>query len=180
MLRNNKGFTLIELLIVIVIIGILAVAVLSAINPIEQINKAKDQGQKSDAAELLNSLERYYTTFQEYPWDKMTGASGPVSGTPVMAGTSGTAQTWIGVAVGDSDIASLVGTSELKPEFARRKSLNDLKVFLYAPSTGSTNYLVRVCFLPTSKNFKLLANYTTDGVYSTTAGATGQLICVPE
>ncbi|MDA1338232.1 MAG: prepilin-type N-terminal cleavage/methylation domain-containing protein, partial [bacterium] len=164
MLRNNKGFTLIELLIVIVIIGILAVAVLSAINPIEQINKATDQGKKSDSAELLNALERYYTTFQEYPWTKM-GASGPVSGTPVFAGVSGTAQTWIGVAVGDSDTASLVGTSELKPEFARRKSLNDLKVFLYAPSSGSTNYLVRVCFLPTSKNFQLLANYTTDGVY---------------
>lgn len=180
MLRNNKGFTLIELLIVIVIIGILSVAVLSAINPIEQINKATDQGKKSDSAELLNALERYYITFQQYPWQKITGTNGPVSGTPVYAGVSGVAQIWIGVAVGDSDIASLVGTSELKPEFARRKSLNDLKVFLYAPSTGSTNYLVRICFVPTSKNFKILANYTADGAYTTTAGVEGQLICIPE
>ena len=33
----RKGFTLIELLIVISILGILAVAVLSAINPVEQL-----------------------------------------------------------------------------------------------------------------------------------------------
>ncbi|PIU02330.1 hypothetical protein COT66_00800, partial [Candidatus Shapirobacteria bacterium CG09_land_8_20_14_0_10_49_15] len=32
----KKGFTLVEMLIVIAIIGVLAVAVLSAINPIEQ------------------------------------------------------------------------------------------------------------------------------------------------
>ena len=73
MIKSNKGFTLIELLIVVVIIGILSVAVLSAINPIEQINKATDQGKKSDAAELLNALERYFTTFQAYPWQKISG-----------------------------------------------------------------------------------------------------------
>jgi len=182
MLRNNKGFTLIELLIVIVIIGILSVAVLSAINPIEQINKATDQGKKSDSAELLNALERYYITFQQYPWQKITGTNGPVSGTPVFAGVSGVAQTWIGVASGASDEASLVGTNELKPEFPRRSSLDDLEVFVYLPSgsTGVANELVRVCFTPVSKNFQLLANYSASGTY-VGAGATGAVLtCVPE
>ena len=55
---RNKGFTLIELLVVITLIGILAVAVLSAINPIEQINKARDAGRRADAAQILKALDR--------------------------------------------------------------------------------------------------------------------------
>jgi len=182
MLQNKKGFTLIELLIVIVIIGILAVAVLSAINPIEQINKATDQGKKSDAAELLNALERYFTTFQQYPWDKVSGTTGPASGAPVYAGVSGVAQTWIGVAGAASADKSLVGTNELKPEFPRRKSLDELKVFVYLPSgsTGTANYLVRICFAPVSKNFKLLTKYTVDGEYVGEGDTQAALTCVPE
>ena len=48
-LKLQLGFTMIELLIVITILGILAVAVLSAINPIEQINRGRDTGRQSDA-----------------------------------------------------------------------------------------------------------------------------------
>ncbi len=182
-LKPNKGFTLIELLIVIVIIGILSVAVLSAINPIEQINKATDQGKKSDSAELLNALERYYTTFQKYPWDKVTGATIPTTTTPTTAATTaGVAMTWIGVASGASDSSSLVGTNELKPEFPRRSSLKDLKVFVYLPSgtTGVGNQLVRICFQPASKNFQLLAKYSVDGAYLG-EGVTGAVLtCIPE
>lgn len=182
MFKSNKGFTLIELLIVIVIIGILAVAVLSAINPIEQINKATDQGKKSDSAELINALERYFTTFQEYPWDRVASGTGPASGTSVYAGNTGVAQPWIGVASGTSDSASLVGTNELKPEFPRRKSLDDLKLFVYLPSgsVGAENQLVRVCFAPVSKNFQLLTQYTADGTYVGEGGAGAALTCVPE
>jgi len=183
MIRKNKGFTLIELLIVIVIIGILSVAILSAINPIEQINKATDQGKKSDSAELLNALERYFVTFQKYPWDKVTGATIPTVAAPTTAATAlGVAMTWIGVATGDSDGASLVGTNELKPEFARRTSLKDLRVFVYLPSgsVGAENNLVRICFVPTSKNFKLLAKYDVDGSFVGGGVAGAVLTCVPE
>src|SRR3989344_9674224 len=67
--KMKKGFTLIELLVVISVIAVLAVAVLSSINPVEQINKAKDTASKSDAAEILNAMERYYATFGCYPWE---------------------------------------------------------------------------------------------------------------
>jgi len=64
----KKAFTLVELLIVIALIAILSVAVLATINPIEQSNKAKDSTVQNDAAEVMNSYERYYANAQVYPW----------------------------------------------------------------------------------------------------------------
>ena len=58
-----KGFTLVELLIVIALIAILSVAVLATINPIEQSNKARDAKFKNDAAEVMNSYERFWFWF---------------------------------------------------------------------------------------------------------------------
>ncbi|NIT03538.1 prepilin-type N-terminal cleavage/methylation domain-containing protein, partial [Candidatus Saccharibacteria bacterium] len=53
-----RGFTMIELLIVIAVIGILAIAVLAAINPIEQINRGRDTGSRSDAEQLIGAIDR--------------------------------------------------------------------------------------------------------------------------
>lgn len=66
--KQHSGFTMIELLIVITILGILAVAVLSAINPIEQINRGRDTGSRSDAEQLLSAIDRYYAFNGYYPW----------------------------------------------------------------------------------------------------------------
>ena len=64
----KKGFTLIELLVVITLIGVLAVAVLSALNPIEQINKARDAAKRADSSQLLASLDRYFASNEkEHP-----------------------------------------------------------------------------------------------------------------
>ncbi len=65
---SQLGFTMIELLIVITILGILAVAVLSAINPIEQINRGRDTGSQSDAEQLLSAIDRYNAFQGYYPW----------------------------------------------------------------------------------------------------------------
>jgi len=153
---NRKCFTLIELLIVIVILGILAVAILSAINPIEQIRKANDAGKRSDSAELLNAYERYYTTFQAYPW----GAAVP---THVLANAAG------------AGVAELAAKNEVKPEFQRRTNLGLLYV------TQDTASLVHVCFLPESATSKAVASFTSacDGTLGT-KGAVGNCICMPE
>jgi len=67
-LKSQLGFTMIELLIVITILGILAVAVLSAINPIEQINRGRDTGSQSDCEQLLGAVERFNAFQGHYPW----------------------------------------------------------------------------------------------------------------
>ena len=60
--RIFKGFTLIELLIVIAILGILAAAVLVAINPGKRTRQAQDAQRKNDVGSLATELQGYYTT----------------------------------------------------------------------------------------------------------------------
>lgn len=60
--KKFTGFTLIELLIVIAILGILAAAVLVAINPAKRTNQAKDAQVKNDVGSLATELQGYYTS----------------------------------------------------------------------------------------------------------------------
>lgn len=57
-----RGFTLIELLIVIAILGILAAAVLVAINPGKRTRQAQDAKRKNDIGTLATELQGYYTS----------------------------------------------------------------------------------------------------------------------
>jgi prepilin-type N-terminal cleavage/methylation domain-containing protein len=57
----KKAFTLIELLIVIAILGVLAVVVLVAINPAEQLARTRDAGRISAVAQLGHAVQAYYT-----------------------------------------------------------------------------------------------------------------------
>ena len=60
--KKLKGFTLIELLIVIAILGILAAAVLVAINPGKRTRQARDAQRKNDIGALATELQGYYTS----------------------------------------------------------------------------------------------------------------------
>lgn len=57
----STGFTLIELLVVIAVIGVLVGALLVVLNPIEQINRAKDAGAKTDAVQLYQAVMSSYS-----------------------------------------------------------------------------------------------------------------------
>lgn len=58
----KKGFTLVELLIVIAILGTLAVVVLIALNPVQQLARTRDAGRLSTVAQLGHAMEAYATT----------------------------------------------------------------------------------------------------------------------
>lgn len=60
-LKKKTGFTLIELLIVMAILGVLAVVVLVAINPVQQLARTRDSGRKSTITQVGHALEAYFT-----------------------------------------------------------------------------------------------------------------------
>lgn len=156
---KKLGFTMIELLIVIAVLGILAVAVLSAINPIEQINRGKDTGSRSDAEQLLSASDRYYAGKGFYPWVldadstniPTTGFTG--TGVPVMVILGAE-----GVKVGDDDTPMLTnlsagGAAEIKASFVTRitgATSNKLSIYNNGVS-GSSTY---ICFTPKSSSFR--------------------------
>ncbi len=170
----KKGFTLIELLVVITLIGILAVAVLSAINPIEQINKAKDAGKRADASQLISALDRYFASNLKFPWNNYLApdgidsidaafiASAKAVGVGVCTSwdnadaTDNTQSDASGCTPFDTDhYGYLIETQELKSQFAKRSYFKD------DATTGVTEQLyvikqegdpsVSVCFVPQSK-----------------------------
>jgi len=142
-----KGFTLIELLIVIAVLGILAVAVLAAINPIEQINRSKDTGSRSDAEQLIGAIDRFYASKGYYPW--VTSAS-------ITAFSQGWDQVDSGWTDGTTSVLGKLaasGTEELKASFVSKVTnpeYNQMRVYNEG-AQGSSTY---VCFLPKSNNFE--------------------------
>lgn len=149
--KFNFGFTMIELLIVIAVLGILAVAVLSAINPIEQINRGKDTGSRSDAEQLISACDRSYTASGYYPW--MLNAQSTNWAVDPMVEITASAQTFGTDAQAVLTKLSTGGTQELKSSFVDRiigANVTHLWLYHNDVSTGSTY----VCFVPKSGSFK--------------------------
>jgi len=156
-LRTSAGFTMIELLVVISVIGILAVAVLSSINPIEQINKGRDTRLRTDAGQLLGAVERYFSIHEVYPWNESRTGTNPYTPTGVAFSSAFTHN-------GPSDAKNASGTwnwmyqlsdtQEVKPAFTVRL-INDSK--LVTLRTAGENSSTYVCFSPSSYAFKLEA-----------------------
>lgn len=71
-----SAFTMVELLIVIAIIALLAVAVLATLNPIEQLNKARDTSRRTNAGELVKASERFFAVHEMWPWNEDTATGG--------------------------------------------------------------------------------------------------------
>jgi prepilin-type N-terminal cleavage/methylation domain-containing protein len=63
---RGRGFTLIELLVVIAVLGVLAAAIVVAINPVQKINQANDAKVKNDVAQIATAEQSYYTRNQYY------------------------------------------------------------------------------------------------------------------
>lgn len=148
---SQKGFTLIELLIVITVLGVLSVAVLSAINPIEIINRGKDTGSTSDSEQLLSAIGRYYATKGYYPW--MTGVT-DAGGTTVAWTQITAANPNDGSGAGgvDSLTEKLVTESqELLPAFTTRITATGYNpLFIY--NEGNAGDSTYICYRATSRD----------------------------
>lgn len=139
---------MIELLIVIAVLGFLAVAVLSAINPIEQINRSKDTASRSDSEQLISGTDRYYTQKGYYPW--MYFADDATNQIIFNAITKvDTTNTF----TNDMLAGLSTVTSELKTSFVTRITANDYNpLYIYNRGTqGDSTYL---CFKPKSQAFR--------------------------
>ncbi len=150
--KINQGFTLIELLIVITLLGILAVAVLSAINPIEQINRSRDTSSRSDAEQLINAIDRYYATAGFYPW--RTSATDEGAGGSVGVDWTAANESWTDTSTESVvlDKLSSGGYAELKESFINRISGSTYNT-LYVYNRGQQGDSTYVCFDPASAAF---------------------------
>lgn len=163
MFKKLLGFTMIELLIVIAVLGILAVAVLSAINPIEQINRGRDTGSRSDAEQLISAVDRFYATKGYYPWNK--SAFDTIVAQEWL--TIDTISAWTDnattpVNVLDKLSGTVGGSAELKSSFVERivgSQYNFLQVYNKGTAGGSTY----VCFTGKSQAFQTEAQDRCDG-----------------
>lgn len=165
----KKGFTLIELLVVISLIGVLAVAVLSAINPIEQLNKGRDAGRRADSAQIINAIDRYYASNEEFPWNSSTAfdinavaaVDDEFKATADMAGVGicgvaivpGTPTEVNSDANGCIDEGLLVSGEELKSQFSKRRAFRTVPVKedVFYVVKEANDPSVAVCFIPSSK-----------------------------
>lgn len=165
---RNAGFTMIELLVVIAVIGVLAVAVLSSINPIEQINKGRDTRSRSDAAQLISAVDRFFSIHEIYPWN--TDSAGE-DNTFAEGWTYTAASTdyrdeftfWEADEENVTDnsdwawILPLVQTAEVKDSYINRIAQVGDNTDFYVHKPVGANKTMYVCFNPSSYAFDLEA-----------------------
>lgn len=154
---STKGFTLIELLVVLGILGILAAALLAAINPIEQLRKGQDTSLKNTATEFVSANTSYFSTINALPWfSAANGGANCYSG----------GNTLNAVAMNNlaGCITTLVTNGELKASFSQTTNLSKITVTNPDPLSGNTDDTV-ACFQPQSNSQQMDPNtkYTQTG-----------------
>ena len=162
---------MIELLVVIAVIGVLSVAVLSSINPIEQINKGRDTRSRSDAAQLLNAADRYFSIHEVYPWNVANGSYTPADTDyeSEFIFDAGGYNAEGGTAIDDWGWVDILGdTAEVKSGFVNRLKDDDgagaVKYFIYkGPLSNDSVY---VCFKPSSFAFAQESKKSCEGTLS--------------
>ncbi len=135
-LKLKSGFTLIELLIVIAILGILALGLMAALDPLEQLKRARDTATRAAVEEMYNASLRYYSVKGNFPW---TSSAQSAVGLSAMTGTY---------------LQSLINMGELKSKFQTEDALD--KIFLtssHADIDGNMDDLA-VCFTPQAKSVR--------------------------
>lgn len=147
-----KGFTLIELLIVIALLGALAVGLLAALDPFEQLKKGTDTGVRNTVAEIQGAIIRFYGIKNYMPWcSDADTCTEPAA--LLMNSVNGKAM-----------LDRIVLTGELKTDFVEIAGDGVLeKISVTGVNADAT---VVVCFKPLAKSFANDPNakYSVSGV----------------
>jgi len=155
---------MIELLIVIAVLGVLAIAVLAAINPIEQINRGRDTGNRSDAEQLLSAIDRYNASQMLWPWQGAAVDPEPVGWAQITAlapaAPTGGCPMLSNLRYDSADVGC-EGTDEIKQSFVNRITDSRYNA-LYMEYGGATGDSVYVCFSPQSMSFSQEADTRCD------------------
>lgn len=154
----DSGFTMIELLVVIAVIGILAVALLATLNPLEQIRKGRDTRTRTDVAQLDSAIERYNASLGYFPWQSTESENldvgvADVNFLQINAAVDLPVGCTLAVCTVAGMLATLTDTSEVKSGFIDRivsVTYNDIFLYFNDESTGSS---VIGCFTPESTTF---------------------------
>lgn len=129
-LKNINGFTLIEILITVVILGVLTVAIISVLNPIEIINRGRDTGTLQTVTQTYSAAIRNNVVRGSFPMESdITGVS-------------------LSSEEGQTFLNKLLETDELKRSYINNTNLDN--IYLTAQIEQQQIYL---CFLPKSSAF---------------------------
>lgn len=204
MKKYTKGFTLVELLIVIALLGVIALIVIAAINPIEQANRSRDTKMKADGGQLLSAIERYFAANYEFPWVVDPATSTLTNDDAFGFVSAATPGVGICLAADCSTDGALLSGLELKPEFKNRDFVTTTVETdkLYVGKELSASSSVYVCYIPNSRSFRqngcdndnVYTISTSDGSRTKVSAAscdpdnwvvnvgagTAQFLCIPE
>ncbi len=129
----SKGFSIIETIIVIAIFAILSVAVISILDPLEQINRGKDTSLIQTSETLTNAITRFSISQSRLPWTN-----------EIQAVTLNSPE-------GESIVTNIIVLGELKTSFPKSHNKNFQEIYLTAETNQSS---VMLCFQPHSKAYK--------------------------
>lgn len=154
--KIQKGFTLVELLIVIGLLGVIALIVIAAINPLEQANRARDTRFKSDGSQLIAAIDRYFAANNEFPWVTVDDLAGGTLANDDSFGFMTASREGVGICGADCDTDGVLITNlELKTEFRNRDFTSatapvaDQLMLGKAAGSSTSEY---ACYVPASKS----------------------------
>ena len=159
--RKAAGFTLVELLIVIALLGALAVGLIGALDPFEQLKKGTDTGTRDLVSQVQTAVIRFYSVKNHMPWcDDAGTCTEPATGGEDLTGSAMA-----------KAIPNMVAAGELKTDFEtiQKNKLN--KIFVYGDSTKNT---IEACYSPDSKSFQADPNTKFDPADGKVMGDKGE------
>lgn len=147
----KKGFTLVELLVVIAILGIIAVGLIVAIDPIEQVNRASDSSRRSLATDVSNSFNRFFAT------KNYSGACPDAACATFLNGLNTTTVVPVSALTTVNTNLTTAGETKSATAYTGHQQAPNVSASLANTTTPSAATIV-LCWLPLSKGQKSNAN----------------------